>query len=178
MSTATTPRATRRQIPDQSHSVPQPPSRGASGSRAKRGGKVLFEVPFASAMSDSDLQVLVRLLNLTTHMHPKMQPDPNSPGVARLDHFSGLFLERGPVSGRWVLEGRTWGQPAPESVHEWHVLAAFAAHQPDPTVSMPDRQMERQSGEPTGEQAEGSEPATLPRCCQGWVAEQSHAWRR
>jgi len=95
---------------------------------------VLFEVPFASAMSDSDLARLARMLDLSTHMHPKMRPDTTSPGVGRLDHFSGLFLERGETEGQWVLEARTWGEPAPESVHEWHLLAAFAAHQLDPTV--------------------------------------------
>ena len=60
-----------------------------------RGGRVLFEVPFTSAMGDADLALLARLLDLSTHMYPKMRPDPTSPGVARLDHFSGLFLERG-----------------------------------------------------------------------------------
>ena len=84
---------------------------------------MLFEVPFTSAMSDPDLAVLARVLDLSTHMQQKMRPDPNSPGVARLDHFSGLFLERGGDEGRWVLEARTWGDPAPRSVHEWHVLA-------------------------------------------------------
>jgi hypothetical protein len=61
---------------------------------------VLFEVPFTSAMSDSDLVVLARVLDLSTHMYPKMRPDPNSPGVARLDHFSGVFLERGADEGQ------------------------------------------------------------------------------
>lgn len=111
----------------------------ASGTQA-RGGTVLFEVPFESGMTDSDLARLAHILDLWTHMHPKMRPDPNSPGVARLDHFSGLFLERAPAEEKWVLEGRTWGRPAPQSVHEWHVLAAQAAHQLDPTVQLPERQ--------------------------------------
>jgi hypothetical protein len=89
-------------------------------------------------MTDSDLALLARTLDLTTHMHPKMRPDPNSPGVARLDHFSGLFLERGETEGQWVLEARTWGKPATEIVHEWHLLAAFAARQLDPTVRTPE----------------------------------------
>jgi hypothetical protein len=107
--------------------------------RHGRGGRVLFEVPFKSAMSDSDLARLARTLDLSTHRYPKMRPDPNSPGVARLDHFSGLFLERGETDGEWVLEARTWGNPAPESVHEWHLLATGAAHQLDPTVKPPER---------------------------------------
>ena len=103
-----------------------------------RGGKVVFEVPFESAMSDADLALLARVLDLSTHMYPKMRPDPNSPGVARLDHFSGLFLERGADESQWRLEGRTWGTPAPETVHEWHVLAAQAARQLDPAVTLPE----------------------------------------
>ena len=92
----------------------------------------MFEVPFASAMGDADLALLARLLDLSTHMHPKMRPDPTSPGVARLDHFSGLFLERGADEDEWVMKARTWGRPAAQSVHEWHLLAAQAARQLDP----------------------------------------------
>ena len=105
----------------------------------ERGGVVLFQVPFASTMSDCDLALLARLLDLSTHMYPKMHPDPNSPGVARLDHFSGLFLNRGATAGQWVLEARTWGHPAPQSVHEWNLLAAWAARQLDSTVPFPER---------------------------------------
>ncbi len=107
--------------------------------RHGRGGRVLFEIAFQSAMSDSDVARLARTLDLWTHMHPKMRPDPTSPGVARLDHFSGLFLERGAEDGKWVLEARTWGSPAPESVHEWHMLAAQAARQLNPGVHLPER---------------------------------------
>ena len=101
-----------------------------------RGGVVMFQVPFRSAMSDADLAVLAHVLDLSTHMYPKMRPDPNSPGVARLDHFSGLFLERGADEGEWRLEGRTWGKPAPQTVREWHLLAAQAARQLDPSVTL------------------------------------------
>jgi hypothetical protein len=100
---------------------------------------VLFEVPFTSPMTDADLARLARAFDLSTHMYPKQRPNPTSPGVARLDHYSGLYLERGHSDGEWVLETRTWGHPAPESVHEWHVLAAQAAHELDPTVGMPER---------------------------------------
>ena len=117
----------------------QSPSPTPTAARHGRGGTVLFEVPFASAMTDHDLALLAHALDLTTHMFPKMRPDPNSPGVARLDHFSGLFLERGETERQWVLEARTWGNPAPETVHEWHLLAAGAAHQLDPSVKFPER---------------------------------------
>lgn len=100
---------------------------------------MLFEVPFKSEMTDADLARLARTLDLWTHMYPKLRPDPNSPGVARLDHFSGLFLERGSAEGEWVFEARTWGNPGPESVHEWHLLTAGAARQLDPRVKAPDR---------------------------------------
>jgi len=115
---------------------------------------VLFEVPFASAMDDADLAVLGRTLDLYRHTYTQMRPDPNSPGVVRLDRFSGIFLERGEGEGRWVLEGRTWGTPAPESVHAWHVLAAGVARVLDPDVTIPER-LERDGAEipdrPVGE---------------------------
>src|ERR1019366_8990274 len=114
----------------------------------ERGGVVLFQVPFASTISDCDLALLARLLDLSTHMYPKMRPDPNSPGVARLDHFSGLFLERGAEEGQWRLEARTWGRPAPETVHEWHVLAAQAARQLDPAVTLPEPLPDPQTSTP------------------------------
>jgi hypothetical protein len=132
---ADAPRAPRSPNPDSSPAEVPAAGRQSHG----RGGRVLFEVPFTSAMSDSDLAVLARVLDLSTHMYPKMRPDPNSPGVARLDHFSGVFLERGADEGQWVLEARTWGQPAPQSAHEWHVLVAQAARQLDPRVTLPDR---------------------------------------
>jgi len=103
----------------------------------RRGGVVLFTVPFTSAMTDADLSVLAHVLDLSTHMQPKMRPDPNSPGVARLDHFSGLFLERGATEGQWLLRARTWGRPAVQTVHEWHLLAALAARQLDPDAALP-----------------------------------------
>lgn len=103
-----------------------------------RGGTILFEVPFTSAMSDHDLSVLAHTLDLWRHMSPKMRPDPNSPGVARLDHFSGLFLERGAGDDRWLMQARTWGRPAPQTVERWHMLAAQAARRLDPDVTLPE----------------------------------------
>jgi hypothetical protein len=103
-----------------------------------RGGTTLFEVPFASPMSDLDLALLARTLDLSTRRHAKMHPRRNSPGFARLDHHSGLFLELRAAEGQWMLQARTWGHPAPQSVHEWHVLAAGAAHRLDPTVTLPE----------------------------------------
>ncbi|HEY5428579.1 MAG TPA: hypothetical protein VIK04_05630, partial [Solirubrobacteraceae bacterium] len=69
-------------------------------------------------MSDPDIALLAGTLDLTTHMYAKMRPSPNSPGVVRLDHYFGLFLKRGAAEDQWVLEARTWGDPAPQSVHE------------------------------------------------------------
>jgi hypothetical protein len=104
-----------------------------------RGAVTLFEVPFATAMSNRDLALLARTLDLSTRMHPVMRPHHETPGLARLDQYSGLFLKRGVVEGQWSLEGRTWGHPPEQSVHDWHVLAAGAAHQLDPNVPFPER---------------------------------------
>jgi hypothetical protein len=79
-------------------------------------------------MSDVDIARLARVLNLDTHLHPKLHNSPARPGVMRLDFDSGLFLLRGPENGSWLLEGRTWGDPPRELVHEWHLRAAAAAH--------------------------------------------------
>jgi len=97
----------------------------------------LFEIPFASSMDEGDLALLARRLDLTTHT--KLLPSHTSLGFTRLDHASGLFLERGSDEGRWALRARTWDHPAAQSVHEWHVLAASAANQLDPTVTIPER---------------------------------------
>ena len=59
-------------------------------------------------------------------------PGHETPGLGRLDRDSALFLKRGVVEGEWSLEARTWGDPPARSVHEWHVLAAVAAHQLTP----------------------------------------------
>lgn len=141
-----------KQVPKRRPSSPEPATReppartrlpGPAPKRSStphgRGGTSLFQVPFVSVMSDPEIALLARALDLTTHMYPKMRPSPNSPGVARLDHYSGLFLERGVGEGQWLLEARTWGHPATESVHEWHLLAAGAARLLDPTVTFPKR---------------------------------------
>ncbi len=119
-----------------------------STTRQGRGPTILFQVPFASAMSDPDIALLVRTLGLTAHLHPKLRGSPASPGAVRLDHYSGLFLERGAMEDQWVLEARTWGQPAPESVHEWQVLAAGAARLLDPVVTFPERRTAASPGYP------------------------------
>jgi hypothetical protein len=94
-------------------------------------------------MDDSQLARLARMLDLSTRISPKLSPPHETPGLARLDHYSGLFLIRGAVEGEWMLEARSWGQPTAQSVHEWHVLAAGAAHQLDPTVILPERMVVR-----------------------------------
>lgn len=99
----------------------------------------LFEVPFASAMSDRDQALLARSLDLSTNIHPSARPGGDSQGVARLDRDSGLFLECGAQDGQWRLQARTWGDPPPASVHAWHVLASGAAQELDRTVPSPER---------------------------------------
>jgi hypothetical protein len=90
-------------------------------------------------MSDPNVALLVRELDLRTDMHPKLPRSPASLGAVRLDQYSGLFLERGAAEGQWLLEARTWGEPTPENVHAWHVLAAGTARLLDPAVISPDR---------------------------------------
>ncbi len=99
----------------------------------------LFRVPFASAMSDADVALLTRELDLTTDMHPKLHPSAVHPGFTRIDFYSGLFLEHGTSEGHWVLEARTWGNPPSWFIHDWHLRAAAAAHRLDPTVVSPGR---------------------------------------
>ena len=101
--------------------------------------RVMFAVPFRTAMSDADIHRLNSVLGMDTHLHPKLRGSPASPGVSRLDFFSGLFLVRGDGPQDWRLEGRTWGAPAPESVQGWHLVAADAARLLDPTVPVPSR---------------------------------------
>ena len=116
------------------------PSRSPLGER----GEVLFEIPFAAAMSDDDLALLALRLDLSTRVQSASRPGdvarrPDTPGFVRLDHHSGLFLNRGGVEGMWLLEARTWGHPAARTVHQWHVLAAGAARELDPAVTVPER---------------------------------------
>jgi hypothetical protein len=124
------PPSVRRHLADVPAPASAPPAQGPT---------TLFEITFATAMTDGDLALLVRALDLSRRMHPPMHPRHESPGLARLDHNSGLSLKRGSTDGHWTLQAQTWGHPAPRSVHEWHVLAAGAAHQLDPTVALPER---------------------------------------
>jgi hypothetical protein len=114
-----------------------------SDSPVPDGALTLFEIPFATAMSDSAFALLARTLDLSTRVDPTMWARHESSGVLRLDHYSGLFLHRGSAEGQWMLEARTWGHPAAQTVHEWHVLAAGAAHQLDATVTLPERWSDR-----------------------------------
>jgi hypothetical protein len=100
----------------------------------------LFSVPFKSRMADDDLARLHSSLDLATYMAPKVGVGgAASPGVVPLDFWSGLFLERGAGEAEWVLEGRTWGNPHDAAIHEWHIRAALAARELDPSVEIPVR---------------------------------------
>jgi hypothetical protein len=101
--------------------------------------RVMFIVPFHTAMGDADIHRLNSVLDMRTHLHPKLHASPASAGVSRLNFHSGLFLIRGDGSREWRLEGRTWDVPAPETVHEWHLVAADAARLLDPAVPVPPR---------------------------------------
>ena len=117
--------------PEQAH----PPRSATTGARYR----LMFVVPFQTAMSDADIHRLNSVLDMSVHLHPKLHASPASPGVSRLDFFSGLFLVRGDRPREWRLEGRTWGAPAPQHVHGWHLVAADAARVLDPAVPTPAR---------------------------------------
>lgn len=101
--------------------------------------RTLFNVPFHSAMSDADIARLRAELGMETHFHPKHPAVVPPLGFVRLDFYSGLYLVRADGDGDWALECRTWGQPAPGIVHEWHLHAAYAARLLDSSVPIPPR---------------------------------------
>ena len=88
-------------------------------------------------MDDADLARLRRVLDLVTYMSPKPGVSDASQGVVQLDFRSGLFLEPGAGADEWVLEGRTSGDPPDSVIREWHVRAALAGRELDPTVQDP-----------------------------------------
>ncbi len=146
MSVTTKPTASKHRPDSGSYVAPRPspsveptPLAAPISGPPARGAVILFEVPFVSVMNDCDLALLAGMLALSMRMHPTIGPRHDTPGFTRLDHYSGLFLKRGVSEGDWILQARTWGHPAAQSVHEWHVLAAGAAHQLDPAVSFPER---------------------------------------
>lgn len=117
---------------------PEPPP-DAETSAAPRPGhrRTLFTIPFKSSMTDADVARLHTALDLVTYISPKPGVSGASAGVVPLDFWSGLFLGRGNGENEWLLEARTWGNPPESIVHEWHVRAALAARELDPTVQVP-----------------------------------------
>jgi hypothetical protein len=111
------------------------PTARASGPQAV----TLFQVTFATEMSERDLAILALELNLSTNVRSKTNLREDNLGFVRLDHASGLFLRRAMIEGRWMLDAHTWGHPPPQVVHGWEVLAAGAARRLDPAVTLPDR---------------------------------------
>jgi hypothetical protein len=73
----------------------------------------MFVVSFQTAMSDADIHRRNGVLDMSTHLHPKLRASPVSSGVSRLDFFSGLFL----VSAATRLRNGDWrvapGEPRP-----------------------------------------------------------------
>jgi hypothetical protein len=79
-------RATVRRRP-----VHAPPPVAATGARHR----VMFVVPFQTAMSGADIHRLNSALDMSTHLHPKLHASPVNAGVSRLDFFFRRFLVRG-----------------------------------------------------------------------------------
>jgi hypothetical protein len=105
-----------------------------------KGARTLFEVHFASAMTEDNLSVLSSRLGLSTRLAPQTGIGQGDGRFARLDNSSSLFLQSDTTEGTWILEGRTWGDPSALNVHDWHVVTAYAAQLLDPTVRPPERQ--------------------------------------
>lgn len=114
------------------------PSRPASTPATRPHLRVtLFTIPFRSKMTAVDTDRLRADLDLVTQLSPKPGASAVSPGLVRLDHWSGLFLERGEDEGDWILEARTWDRPPPSTVDDWQMRAALAARRLDPAVPIP-----------------------------------------
>jgi hypothetical protein len=65
--------------------------------------RVMVTVPFQTAMSDSDIHPLTRVLGIEQKRAPKLHSGPASPVMARLDFFSARFLSCS--EGRGVATG-------------------------------------------------------------------------
>ena len=91
-------------------------------------------------MADADVARLRASLDLVTHLSPKAGTFGISLGLVPLDSWSGLFLERGAGEDEWLLEACTWENPPESVIHEWHMRAALAARELDPTVPLPPRE--------------------------------------
>lgn len=89
-------------------------------------------------MSDEDLLRLHRRLDMVTYLERKPGVFGASPGVARLDAWSGLFLVKGEQDGHWALEARTWGNPPEPVVEGWRAQALLAARELDPGAQVED----------------------------------------
>ncbi len=102
---------------------------------------VLFRIPFRASMTPRATYLLSSELDMFLTFDVKAPfPSANQgAGVARLDHFSGLYLFRGSGDDEWLLECRTFGTPSAAEAHAWHVNAARVVHQIDPSVEIPGR---------------------------------------
>ena len=100
---------------------------------------VLFRIPFSADMTPRVTTLLSRELNMFLTFDVKAPfPSANQgAGVARLDHFTGLYLFAGKAEDEWILECRTYGSPSAEVAHSFHVNAARVARLIDPSVEIP-----------------------------------------
>jgi hypothetical protein len=92
-------------------------ARIAAPPRDGSGHRVVFTVPFRSAMSGADAELLGRRLGMTTALTPKLRCTPA--GVARVSRDSGIFLVRGEAPADWALELRTWGSDPAAALRRW-----------------------------------------------------------
>lgn len=107
--------------------------------RMQRGGQVLFEFSFHSAMAPSERELLRRELDMVMHVDHKLSVDPDSDGHARLDRDAALFLDPVDEAGGWRLQARSWGQPPARTVEGWRLRSGVIAHMLDPSVPLETR---------------------------------------
>lgn len=100
---------------------------------------VLFRIPFRAQMTPRVTTLLSRELDMFLTFDVKAPSANQGAGVARLDHFTGLYLFPGDADDEWLLECRTYGSPSVEVAHCFHVNAARVARLIDPSVEIPGR---------------------------------------
>jgi hypothetical protein len=102
---------------------------------------VLFRIPFRGQMTPRATSLLSRELGMFLTFDVKAPfPSANQgAGVARLDHFTGLYLFPRSADDEWLLECRTYGSPSAEVAQRFHVNAARVAHLIDSSVEIPGR---------------------------------------
>jgi hypothetical protein len=91
---------------------------------------VLFRIPFRGQMTPRATSLLSRELGMFLTFDVKAPfPSANQgAGVARLDHFTGLYLFPRSADDEWLLECRTYGSPSAEVAHAREEQVVLLVH--------------------------------------------------